>query len=86
MRCEQEGVDRPDHGDHFSAWLNAVVGVMGKVDESGQLTSIGITCALCHSNVDDSVTAGVAGSTGGRITISTSAGAAALPGKPSRSR
>ena len=39
--------------------LNAVVGVMGKVDESGQLTSIGITCALCHSNVDDSLTKGI---------------------------
>jgi hypothetical protein len=38
--------------------LNAVVGVMGKV-ESGQLTSIGITCALCHSNVDNSLTTGI---------------------------
>jgi hypothetical protein len=39
--------------------LNAIVGVMGKVDASGQLTSIGITCALCHSNVDDSLTKGI---------------------------
>jgi hypothetical protein len=39
--------------------LNAVVGVMGKVNESGELTSIGITCALCHSNVDDSLTTGI---------------------------
>jgi hypothetical protein len=39
--------------------LNAVVGVIGKVDESGRLTSIGITCALCHSNVDDSLTKGI---------------------------
>jgi hypothetical protein len=39
--------------------LNAVVGVIGKVDESDQITSIGITCALCHSTVDDSFTAGV---------------------------
>jgi hypothetical protein len=38
--------------------LNAVVGVMGKV-EGGQLTSIGITCALCHSNVDDSFDTGI---------------------------
>ena len=38
--------------------LNAVVGVMGKV-ESGKLTSIGITCALCHSNVDNSLTTGI---------------------------
>jgi hypothetical protein len=37
---------------------NAVVGVKGFFD--GQdLSSIGITCAICHSTVDDSVTAGV---------------------------
>ena len=39
--------------------LDAVVGVKGNVDESGHLTSIGITCALCHSNVDDSFTKGI---------------------------
>ena len=39
--------------------LNAVVGVMGKVNDAGQLTSIGITCALCHSNVDDSFMKGI---------------------------
>jgi mono/diheme cytochrome c family protein len=39
--------------------LNAVVGVMGKVNEKGQLTSVGITCALCHSSVDNSFTAGI---------------------------
>lgn len=39
--------------------LNAVVGVMGKVNQAGQLTSIGITCALCHSNVDDSFDTGI---------------------------
>lgn len=39
--------------------LNAVVGVIGKVDDQGQLTSIGITCALCHSTVDDFFTAGI---------------------------
>jgi hypothetical protein len=39
--------------------LNAVVGVRGSVNDSGQLTSIGITCALCHSSVDDSLTDGV---------------------------
>jgi mono/diheme cytochrome c family protein len=38
--------------------LNAVVGVVGKVT-GGQLKSVGITCALCHSTVDDSVTTGV---------------------------
>ena len=39
--------------------LNAVVGVMGKVNESGQLASVGITCALCHSSVDDSFMKGI---------------------------
>jgi mono/diheme cytochrome c family protein len=39
--------------------LNAVVGVRGRVDEDGQLTSVGITCALCHSTVDDSLTTGI---------------------------
>ena len=33
--------------------LNAVVGVMGKV-ANGHLKRVGITCALCHSTVDDS--------------------------------
>lgn len=39
--------------------LNAVVGVIGKVDDTGQLVRVGITCALCHSTVDDSFTTGV---------------------------
>ena len=34
--------------------LNAVVGVKGTVNDLGQLTSVGITCALCHSSVDNS--------------------------------
>src|SRR5688572_11036367 len=38
--------------------LNAVVGVQGKV-EDGQLVEVGITCALCHSTVDDSVAPGI---------------------------
>jgi mono/diheme cytochrome c family protein len=39
--------------------LNAVVGVMGKVDDLGQLTRVGTTCALCHSTVDSSFTKGI---------------------------
>ena len=38
--------------------VNAVVGLIGKVD-NGQLTSLGITCALCHSTVDNSFTTGI---------------------------
>jgi mono/diheme cytochrome c family protein len=39
--------------------LNAVVGVQGKVDQMGQLTSVGVTCALCHSTVDNSFARGI---------------------------
>jgi hypothetical protein len=40
--------------------LDAIVGVRGFFDDSGQrLTSVGITCALCHSDVDDSFAAGI---------------------------
>jgi mono/diheme cytochrome c family protein len=38
--------------------LNAVVGVIGRVNGSA-LESIGVTCALCHSTVDNSLTAGI---------------------------
>jgi hypothetical protein len=34
--------------------LNAVVGVKGTVDDTGRLTKVGVTCALCHSSVDNS--------------------------------
>ena len=34
--------------------LNAVVGVKGSVDANGRLTGVGVTCALCHSSVDNS--------------------------------
>jgi mono/diheme cytochrome c family protein len=37
---------------------NAVVGVVAKVEDR-RITSVGITCALCHSTVDDSVAPGV---------------------------
>jgi hypothetical protein len=39
--------------------LNAVVGIKGTVDGAGQLTRVGITCALCHSTVDDSFAPGI---------------------------
>jgi mono/diheme cytochrome c family protein len=42
--------------------LGAVVGVKGTVEKVGgkdTLTRVGITCALCHSTVDDSFTKGV---------------------------
>ena len=39
--------------------LNAVVGLTGKFDSSGQLESIGLNCALCHSTVDNSFARGI---------------------------
>ena len=39
--------------------LNAVVGVKGNFDVSGGLQSVGITCASCHSTVDNSFAPGI---------------------------
>ena len=39
--------------------LNAVVGVKGIFGDKGNLSSMGITCAFCHSTVDNSVAPGI---------------------------
>ena len=39
--------------------LNAVVGVTGIFDNAGKIRSMGIQCAFCHSNVDDSFAPGI---------------------------
>ena len=39
--------------------LNAVVGIKGTSNKDGSLKSIGITCALCHSTVDNSFSPGI---------------------------
>jgi hypothetical protein len=39
--------------------LDAVVGVKGFFESDGSLSSVGITCALCHSTVDDSFAPGI---------------------------
>ncbi|MHB8762916.1 MAG: hypothetical protein ACYDA8_01020 [Deferrisomatales bacterium] len=39
--------------------LDAVVGVKGLFDDAGKLRSVGITCALCHSTVDDALAPGI---------------------------
>jgi mono/diheme cytochrome c family protein len=42
--------------------LNAVVGIVGKVEKvqgRDRLTAVGITCAICHSTVDDSFAASI---------------------------
>src|ERR1044072_1031104 len=39
--------------------LNSVVGVKGNFDAGGKLQSIGITCASCHSTVDNAFAQGI---------------------------
>jgi hypothetical protein len=39
--------------------LNAVVGVKGSFDATGKLNAVGITCASCHSTVDNSFAPGI---------------------------
>jgi len=39
--------------------LNAVVGVQGHFNRNGSLRSIGLTCAVCHSTVDNSFAPGI---------------------------
>lgn len=39
--------------------LGAGLGVIGEVDANHTLTRVGITCALCHSTVDNSFTEGI---------------------------
>ena len=39
--------------------LNAVVGLKGFFNDQGTLGSVGITCAFCHSTVDDSLSPGI---------------------------
>ncbi len=39
--------------------LNAVVGVRAAVDANGRITTFGVTCALCHSTVNNSFAPGI---------------------------
>ena len=39
--------------------LNAVVGVKGDFNQDGSLQSMGISCALCHSTVDNALAPGI---------------------------
>ncbi len=39
--------------------MNAVVGLKAEVDANNHITRLGVTCALCHSTVDDSVQKGI---------------------------
>ena len=39
--------------------LNAVLGVVGTFDTGGRMTKVGLTCAVCHSTVDDAFAPGI---------------------------
>jgi len=39
--------------------MNAIVGVQATVDANNRITRLGVTCALCHSTVDNSVMPGI---------------------------
>jgi cytochrome c5 len=39
--------------------MNAVVGLKAEVDADNHITRVGITCALCHASVDNSVMPGI---------------------------
>ena len=58
--------------------LNAVVGVKGTVETvngKDKLTRVGVTCALCHSTVDDSFSAGIGKRLDGRPNLQLNPGA-----------
>ena len=63
--------------------MNAVVGVIGKV-AGDRIRSIGITCALCHSTVDDSLGEGIGRRLDGwpNLDLQVGAIAALAPGFP----
>jgi hypothetical protein len=63
--------------------LNAVVGVVAKVS-GDRVKSVGITCALCHSTVDDSLAPGIGRRLDGWPNLDLDPGkiAAAAPGFP----
>ena len=39
--------------------MNAIVGIQATVDADNHITALGVTCALCHSTVDDAVMPGI---------------------------
>jgi hypothetical protein len=57
----QEGAVSLDDPDTTLELLraNAVVGLKGVFDKKDNMVSLGITCALCHSTVDDSFARGI---------------------------
>ena len=58
LKNGQVDLDKPDTTVSLLK-LNAVVGVKAILDAGNNIKSMGITCALCHSTVDDSFAAGI---------------------------
>jgi mono/diheme cytochrome c family protein len=59
-KLRQGRIDLDDVGVTLALLKNdAVVGVKGLFNTDGSLKSMGLTCAVCHSTVDDSVAPGV---------------------------
>jgi hypothetical protein len=59
-QIQQKQIDLEDPATTLALLkLNAVVGVKGFFSERGAFESIGITCAICHSTVDDSFAPGI---------------------------
>lgn len=59
-QIEEGAVDLDDPATTLALLeLDAVVGVKGRFDASDTLSSVGFTCALCHSTVDDSHSPGI---------------------------
>ena len=52
------GLDDPDTTLELLR-ANAVVGIIGRFDDKKNLAGVGITCALCHSTVDDTLMKGI---------------------------
>lgn len=55
-----DSVDLDDPGTTIALLkLNAVVGLQATVNADNRVTRLGVTCALCHSTVDDSAAPGI---------------------------
>jgi uncharacterized protein YdeI (BOF family) len=68
--------------------LNAVLGVKGSFNADGSLRSVGLTCAVCHSTVDDSFAPGIGRRLDGWANRDLNSGAiiALSPGLPALSK
>ena len=60
QKLKQKQVDLDDPATTVALLkLDAVLGVKGILSKDGKLQSVGITCAICHSTVDNSLAPGI---------------------------